>query len=153
LTETVHEAIREGITRHGNGLPATDPLTGQVLPPPGDVEEVELGWFLDHFSARELTRLADRGAGAVQAGALLSTLGSLAVCVLGSMMAMRSINSLEQAPGVGAVLWIVSAGLGLSAVVYHGIRLVASRRLSKEAGSPDQIRRHVENISRAWHLE
>jgi GPH family glycoside/pentoside/hexuronide:cation symporter len=153
LTESIHEAIREGITCHGNGLPATDPLTGQVLPPPGDVKEVELGWFLDHFSVRELTRLADRGAGAVQTSALLSTLGSLAVCVLGSMMAMRSISSLEQAPGVGAVLWIVSAGLGLSAVVYHGIRLVASRRLSKEAGSPDQIRRHVENISRSWQLE
>lgn len=153
LTEAVHEAIREGITRHGEGLPATDPLTGQILAPHGESEEVEVGWFLDHFSPRELTSLADSGPGAVRTSALLSTLGSFAVCLTGSMMALHSIGGLGQKPGVGAVLWIVTGGLGLSATVYHGIRLVASRRLAKEAVSPEQIRKHVSAASRTWDVE
>ncbi|MBW2243641.1 MAG: MFS transporter, partial [Deltaproteobacteria bacterium] len=153
LTQAVHEAIREGITRHDNGLPARDPLTGQMLPPPGDAEQEETGWFLDHFSQNELTRLAERGPGTVQASALISVLGSVFVCALGTTMALSSLGGVEQAPGVGAVLWIVAAGLGLSATVYHGIRLIASRRLLNEAGPPDQIRSHIEAVRHTWQTK
>ena len=153
LTQSIHEAIREGITQHQKGLPATDPLTGQTLPPPGDAEEVETGWYLDHFSPRELTRLAESGARPVRISTFLSTLGAFAVCVVGTAMAWRLIGGVDQEPGVAAVFWIVAAGLGLSAVVYHGIRLAASRRLPKAAGSPEQILQHVAAATRTWDVE
>lgn len=153
LTQAVHEAIRRGITRHEKGLDATDPLTGQLLPPPGDAVQEETGWFLDHFSARELGWLADRGPGAVQASALISVLGSVFVFTLGSTMALSWLGGVDEPPGVGAVLWIVAAGLGLSATVYHGIRLVASRRLLRDAGAPEQIRRHVAATRHSWQEE
>ncbi|MCP3983053.1 MAG: MFS transporter [bacterium] len=153
LTQAVHEAIREGVTHHENGLPASDPLTGRVIPPPGDAEHEETGWFLDHFSQRELGWLAARGPLPVQASALASALGSIFVCSLGSVMALKSLGGVEQAPGVGAVLWIVAAGFGLSAAVYHGIRLIASRRLPSEGGSAERIRRHVQAVRHTWHEE
>lgn len=150
LTQTVHEAIRRGITRHEDGEDATDPLTGKVLPPPADAVQDEVGWYLDHFSQRELGWLADHGPGAVQASTLASLLGSILVLVLASTLALGSLGGVEEPPGIGAVLWIVVAGLGLSAAVYNGIRLVASRRLPGDAGSPEQIRRHVMATRHIW---
>ena len=51
ITERVHRAIQDGIERHAQGEPAVDPLTGELLQPPGlrEVDE-RTGWLLDHFS-------------------------------------------------------------------------------------------------------
>ncbi len=66
IKEKEHRAILEGIEAHKRGEPAEDPLTGRMLPPPTDrgVDE-ETGWFLDHFSRRELARFARDGAGSL----------------------------------------------------------------------------------------
>ncbi len=152
LSEAIHRAIRDGIARHEQGLSATDPLGGQTIGPPRSDDDDEASWFLDHFSRRELDGLASHGPGSVRRSALLSALASLAFCVLATIMALRTLSGLQKEPGIGAVLWIVGAGLGLSAVVYHGIRVHASRKLSAEGVDPARVRSHLDATAERWEI-
>ena len=63
ISEAVHRRIWEGIERHRRGEDAEDPITGARLKPPsGRGVDEDTGWFLDHFSARELRRYVTGGA-------------------------------------------------------------------------------------------
>ncbi|MCZ6887086.1 MAG: MFS transporter [Gammaproteobacteria bacterium] len=129
ISRKIHEQIWVGIRQHERGETAVDPISGKPIQPPDQrgVDE-ETGWYLDHFSGSELNRLMRRGAGAVTAGMWGWAVFSGAVLIASTFGVMAEVD-LETAPGMLAVFYVVTGGIGLTGLVYHIIRLRAARRL------------------------
>ena len=130
ISRRVHQQIWEGIERHKRGEYATDPITGHRLPPMQDrsIGEDE-GWFLDHFSMGELRLAASRGPAALRRRILLLQLAS--VFVLGwALLALVGEVSVDQDPGILAVIHVVIAGIALASLFFHFVRWRALGRLN-----------------------
>ncbi|MBW2279311.1 MAG: MFS transporter [Deltaproteobacteria bacterium] len=145
ISERVHQQIWDGIQAHRRGEPATDPLTGRVVLPPNDrgVDE-DTGWFLDHFSPRELERSNARGPSVLMARAVLWTSLSLALFVGAGWVALVESVDLADKPGLLAVLCIVASGVGLTSFCFHAVRIRAARRMIGQPISPEIVRAHLE---------
>ncbi len=144
IDQRIHERIWEGIRAHGRGEHAEDPLTGHMLPPPMDrgVDE-DTGWFLDHFSMRELRRLAAHGPGGLLARAAVMAGGCLVLAVAAAVFTVGQIGSLEEEPGVAAVLAVMVGGFAITGCVYHLFRARAAQRLRTEPVPSEQVRGHL----------
>lgn len=144
IDEATHRAIMSGIDAHRRGESASDPLTGARVGPPNDrgVDE-KTGWFLDHFSQRELGRYLARGGRPLVGRAALAVSTSAAVLVLGTGIALRSVGTLAAEPGVGTILAVVAAGCGLTALLFHGIRLRAALQLQRAPVEGDIVTAHL----------
>jgi Na+/melibiose symporter-like transporter len=140
ITRARHAAIWEGIAAHKAGKTAIDPITGHPIPPPALRADEEAGWFLDHFSMKELQLAMTRGTDAVR-GRVLAWLGASVVVFVSTTYAVVTSLSIDKAPGLMAVLLIVGAGVSLTGVIYHAIRLRAHARLGAIATT--DIRRHL----------
>lgn len=149
IDEKIHRAIVSGIEAHRRGETALDPLTGERLEPANDrgVDE-DTGWFLDHFSGGELERFLQRGAGPLIAVAVAEIAASVALFTFGTVVALRSVGSLATEPGVGTILAVVVAGIGLTATIFHGIRLVAALRLRTRPVPDAVVKAHIELTKR-----
>ncbi len=149
ITEEIHRRIQDGIERHARGELAEDPLDGRVLAPPGlrPVSE-ETGWLLDHFSAGELRRARDRGAPGLRRDCALAMAGSVLAFLAAVGLAWREVADLSGEPGALGVLAIAAAGILLSAVVFHAIRLRAALALAREGVSHEDLKAHCEAIAR-----
>jgi GPH family glycoside/pentoside/hexuronide:cation symporter len=145
IKEETHRKIIAGIQAHQRGEPARDPLTGRLVPPPSErgVDE-ETGWFLDHFSRRELRRYVDRGPAALIRGAVGGAVVSLAIFVVATGQALRNLGDLSTRPGLTTVFEVVVAGFALTAVLYHAMRLRAARRMRERPVPVDSVRAHLE---------
>lgn len=145
IDQATHQRIWQGIRAHQRGEHATDPLTGRLLPPPTDRGIPEsTGWFLDHFSPRELRRMLEHGAPAL----VRSTSWAAFVCVAISLTALaitfREANDLSRDPGVIAVFGVVIAGFAFSALCFHIIRVRAALKMRTAPIDAEQIRAHLE---------
>jgi hypothetical protein len=130
INERIHARIRDGIAAHAKGQAAIDPLTGAtVLPPRSRAVDEDTGWFLDHFTHRELASYLAHGSGWLLARVWFAALASLAVCGGATLLAAERVTSLDADPGAIAVLAIVTAGFALAVFFFHVIRLLQSRRL------------------------
>jgi hypothetical protein len=144
ISRVVHEKIWQGIDAHARGEHATDPLTGQRLPPPSDRGVPEAtGWFLDHFSPRELRRMLVGGASTLVRGAALAVLISLAISVIGVFVTIHEASDLTRDPGVLAVFSVVIAGFAFSAMCFHIFRVRAALKMQKAPIADEQIRIHL----------
>lgn len=145
IDEAVHRAIRTGIDAHQRGETAFDPLTHAFLEPPTDrgVDE-DTGWFLDHFSQRELGRYLVSGAHPLVMRTLLAVVISAALLAAGTAIALRSIGDLATEPGVGTILAVVLAGCGLTALLFHAIRLRAALRFAASPIETEVVKAHLE---------
>jgi hypothetical protein len=148
IDEHVHRRILDGIERHRRGENAIDPLSGAVLAPPAERgEEAEArGWFLDHFSPRELRRAAAGGRllpGAAGACALW-----LGLCIVSVAAAMSRIDDLSHEPGLLAVAEIIAAGVAFTAFCYHAVRVRAAWGFDAEPPAVVGIRAHIDEIGR-----
>jgi GPH family glycoside/pentoside/hexuronide:cation symporter len=96
-----HQRIWEGIRNHEKHEPATDPLTGEIVPPPTNrgVNE-ELGWYLDHFSLSELRQAGQTGPEGVIRKVLALALIALVLCC-GFVFAIVNEVSMDSKPGLG----------------------------------------------------
>jgi GPH family glycoside/pentoside/hexuronide:cation symporter len=149
ISEAVHEAIRHGITARAAGRAVEDPLTGAPLVPEAEraVSEPD-GWFLDHFSPRELRRLERDGNGseglvrAIGAALALSLAGFVA---LSGLALVAGLDSADPAP-LTTVFAVVGAGLSLTAALFHGARLSAARRYTRMPVTGETLRAHVEAL-------
>ncbi len=150
LTQKAHEAIRAGIASHEQGATVPDPLTGRLLAPPLVGAESETGWFLDHFSARELELIERKEPRSVLLRVVGATVGAVALCATSATLGLRSLANWEQDPGISTVLWVVAAGISFSAVIYHGIRTAAALRLVREPPLPAAVGAHRELIRGTW---
>ena len=122
ISRKVHQQIWAGIDKLKNGEPAIDPISGHRIPPYNERhEDEEQGWYLDHYTSGELRLVLERGIGALKARLLLWQLASIAVFAL-SVLAVTGEVQIDAKPGIMAVLYVVTAGLGLSATLFHYIR-------------------------------
>jgi len=144
ISEAVHRRIWEGIERHRRGEDAEDPLTGRRLSPPsGRGVEEETGWFLDHFSARELTGYQQEGAGRLLRGSALAAALCLALALAAGSSLAFTLGDLSNDPGLDAVLEVVVAGFALTGLGYHLLRLRAALRMRREPVPKDLVERHL----------
>lgn len=140
IDERVHARIQVGIEAHANGQPAIDPLTGAtVLPPSARSVDEDTGWFLDHFTHRELAAFLAGGRTPLLARVWFAALASLAVSIVAGWFAAERITSLEADPGALAVLAIVTGGFALAVFCFHLVRLSQSGRLLRGAVPPAVI--------------
>jgi GPH family glycoside/pentoside/hexuronide:cation symporter len=144
IDEGVHRAILKGIVQHQHGENAVDPLTGEVVAPPNAraVGE-ETGWFLDHFSPRELSRFLHRGRRSIVRDVWRAAAGALAVCLGAALLVASKVTSLEVDPGPIPVLAIVTSGFAFAVGVFHLLRVGAARRLAAGTIPNDVVRTHL----------
>jgi GPH family glycoside/pentoside/hexuronide:cation symporter len=144
IDEDVHRAILKGIAQHRRGDNAVDPLTGQVLPPPaGRAVDEDTGWFLDHFSQRELTRFLRRGRRTIVRDVWRAAAGAMGLCGAAALVVASKVTSLEVDPGPIPVLAIVTSGFAFAVGVFHLLRVRAARRLAGGSVAPDVVRAHL----------
>jgi GPH family glycoside/pentoside/hexuronide:cation symporter len=145
ITEKIHREILAGIEKHRRGEAALDPLTGQVVPPPGarPVDE-ETGWFLDHFSRGEIERALRSGPRVVLRDVILSAGAALGIAGALAAWAARDLYaSVDGTPGPLAVLAIVAAGFSFTAFIFHLFRVRPALRLPSAGLSPETLRAHL----------
>ena len=154
IDERVHRATLEGIAAHARGEPATDPITGRSVDPPDDrgLDE-DTGWFLDHFSVGELRRALAAGPRRV-ARLRLDTRVALAVSCLILLAAgagAAALFDLADEPGIGVLTLVLMAGVALTGIGFHAVRIraAAGRRAGEIA--PDLVRRHLVITERLAH--
>jgi GPH family glycoside/pentoside/hexuronide:cation symporter len=144
ISEPVHRAIWNGIEAHRAGETALDPVTRRPLAPPASrgVEE-DTGWFLDHFSPRELRAYVAGGSARLVGGCALHAAlwGAIALAAASSLA--FTVSDLGRDIGLVAVLAVVVAGFALTAVAYHGVRLRAALRLRGDPVPKDVVERHL----------
>lgn len=129
ISRQVHEQIWQGIEAHKRGEVARDPITGRSLPPISQrgIDET-LSWHLDHFSSAELRAWLRTGLAALKQRVRIYLGLSMALFV-GACVGTSGEVSLTTEPGLLAVLYVVAAGVSLTAFCYHLIRLRATRTL------------------------
>jgi len=144
ISRDIHEKIWDGIRAHTRGEHAIDPLTGQRLPPPSDrgVDE-STGWFLDHFSPKELRRVLVAGTPGLLRGTALAVLISLVISATAIFVTIREASDLSRDPGVLAVFSVVTAGFAFSAMCFHIFRVRAAFKLQKAPIAEEEIRAHL----------
>jgi GPH family glycoside/pentoside/hexuronide:cation symporter len=144
INQKIHEQIWAGIRAHHRGERALDPLTGRSLPPPVDrgVDE-QTGWFLDHFSTRELRRVLAHGPRAALVSSGSSALVSIVIAVIAGVLTVRSASDLGVEPGVFAVLSVLVGGFAFTAFCFHLFRVRAALKLSRAHIPAAQIEGHI----------
>jgi GPH family glycoside/pentoside/hexuronide:cation symporter len=149
ITEQVHRAILAGIDAHARGETATDPLTGKLLPPPSDrgLDE-DTGWFLDHFSPRELRRALAGGWGTLTRDTTFAFFGVLALGAVSGAAALESFSGLDEKPGAVAAIGVGVAGLSGALACFHAIRIRAARRAVRDGLSERDVNVHLELVAR-----
>ena len=144
ISEEVHRQILLGVQAHRRGESAIDPLTGEVVMPPGEKQVDErTGWFLDHFSRGELLRVLRHGPQRALADVLRVALASLALSVGVAVWVVYDLAATGGNPGPFAVLAIVTAGFSFTAFAFHLMRVAPALRLRKAAVSDETLRAHL----------
>ena len=131
ISRKVHQQIWDGIDKLKNGESAIDPINGHRIPPYSERhEDEEQGWYLDHYTTGELRLVMSRGVSALRRRVLALVAGSVATLLL-AIWAVSGEVQLDSEPGIMAVLYVVVAGLALSASLFHFIRFRAVGKLSE----------------------
>jgi GPH family glycoside/pentoside/hexuronide:cation symporter len=144
IREASHRAILEGIQAHRRGESVKDPLTGTVLHPPLNREVAEdTGWFLDHFSRRELKRTTERGPATLVRSASLAAAASLGLSVLFVWLVWSGLGDLSMKPGLTTTLEVVVGGFAFTSFCYHLIRISAARKMIAAPVDVGCIRSHL----------
>lgn len=131
ISRKVHQQIWDGIDKLKNGESAIDPINGHRIPPYSERhEDEEQGWYLDHYTTGELRLVMRRGVNALRRRVLALVTGSVATLLL-AIWAVSGEVQLDSEPGIMAVLYVVVAGLALSASLFHIIRFRAVGKLSE----------------------
>ena len=152
ISRKVHEKIRKGIDALQRGENTEDPLSGKTLVPIKPENE-DTSWFLDNFSVKELKIVAEQGTGRLKKGLLADIMVSGTVCVasivftiwlLSGSLSMSSSDQLKQ--GVGSCL-IVVAGLSLTLLVFHLLRIRAANKMTVNPTPKETILNHIVNLA------
>ena len=150
ISRDVHRAIRDGIAGHQRGEDAHDPITGHTRSP-ADARSVdeETGWFLDNFSLRALRQVVERGPRGIVGDVLAATATAalLSAAAIGGAVALL-LDSLSRSQedqlrqGMAACM-VVVAGLAITALLYHLMRIRPARRMAADPVDAETIRAHL----------
>ncbi len=148
ITEAIHRQILLGVAAHKRGESAIDPLTGQVVMPPGhkDVDE-KTGWFLDTFSRGELLRVLRHGPQRALGDVVRVTIASLALSIGVAVWVIYDLAATGGNPGPFAVLAIVTAGFSFTAFAFHLLRVGPALRLRKAGITVETLRAHLDHAN------
>ncbi|MFZ2063142.1 MAG: MFS transporter [Candidatus Binatus sp.] len=149
ITQTIHNAILEGIELHGRGEVAVDPMTGASVPPPTPGHDEDVGWFLDYFSSGELKRYLARGASQPVRDVMRVATMSIAVSIISVIYVLHRVSSLRADPGAMISLIVVAGGLAFAIFVFHLMRLGPARRLAAGEVPADVVRAHLGQVVEA----
>ncbi len=149
ITQTIHNAILDGIERHKRGETAIDPMTGAIVPPPTPGHDEDVGWFLDYFSSGELKRYLARGASQPVRDVLTVAAMAIGVSIISIIYVLHRVSSLSTDPGATISLIVVAAGLALAIFVFHLMRLGPARRLAAGEVPADVVRAHLGQVVEA----
>ncbi len=149
ITQTIHNAILEGIEQHARGEDAVDPMTGAVVPPPKPGHDEDVGWFLDYFSSGELKRYLAKGASRPVRDVLTVAAISIAVSIISVIYVLHRVHSLSTDPGALTSLIVVAAGLALAIFAFHVMRLGPARRLAAGEIPAEVVRAHLGEVVEA----
>ena len=103
----------------------------------------ELGWFLDHFSSRELARALQSGCRSVVRDAWRAVALSAGTFALLALAAARDIARASRDPSLFAAPLVAAAGLALTALAFHALRVGPALRLRRSPPPPEAIRAHL----------
>ena len=151
LSRSVHETIRKGIEALNRGENTTDPISGKTLVPIKPENE-ETTWFLDNFSLKELKKIVAQGTGSLISGIIrdvvvfgLISAGSvlLTIKLLSGSLTLSGAHQLKQ--GFGSCL-IVVAGVCLTLMVFHLMRIKAAKKMVAEPTHAEIIQNHIINL-------
>ena len=151
ITQTIHNAILEGIEQHARGEVAVDPMTGAIVPPPKPGHDEDVGWFLDYFSSGELKRYLAKGASRPVRDVITMAAISIGVSVLSIIYVLHRVHSLSTDPGALTSVIVVAAGLALAIFAFHVMRLAPARRLAAGEIPTDVVRAHLGEVVEATH--
>jgi GPH family glycoside/pentoside/hexuronide:cation symporter len=145
INQSNHRAILEGIERHRRGEAAVDPLTRELVPPP-DAQglDEETIWFLDHFSSGELRRAQRRGPGRLGLDVLLGVLLSTAALVGFAAIALSQLGDAQREPTVWAAPALAGAGVALTGLCFHLLRIGPAMRFRRAPPEPEILREHLD---------
>jgi glycoside/pentoside/hexuronide:cation symporter, GPH family len=149
ITQTIHNAILDGIAAHARGEEAIDPLTGTIVPPPKAGPDEDVGWFLDYFSSGELKRYLAKGASQPVRDVLTVAAISISVSIVSIIYVVHRVSSLSKDPGAMTSVIVVAAGLALTIFAFHLMRLGPARRLAAGEVPPDVVRAHLGQVGEA----
>ncbi len=150
ISEAVHQQILLGVQAHRRGEPAIDPLTNQLVMPPGEKRVDErTGWFLDHFSRSELLRVLRDGPRRALTDVLRVALASLGISLGVAVWVIYDLAATDGNPGPFVVLAIVTAGFSFTAFAFHLLRVGPALRLRKAAISAETLRSHLDEANGA----
>lgn len=146
MTEERHRKVVEGIALHEQGLPAEDPLTGEILPPPGGSAVPEAtGWFLDHMSRSEIRAALAGRAAEIPRRVGLYALANFALCVGLATWVVTQLGDINQKPGTLVTLAVVAGGFALAGFAFHALRLGAALRLRDDPPDTAILKAHLES--------
>ncbi len=144
ISEQVHREILKGIACHREGFVVIDPITGRTVPPPQNREvDEETGWFLDHFSTRELKHYLKGASRAAVKSAWRSALAAFSGAVASLVFAFTQVRSFEVDPGALPVLLVVTSGFCVALAGFHLSRLPAARELARNSTPAHIIEAHL----------
>jgi hypothetical protein len=153
ISKTVHQQIRDGIALHKENREVIDPITGKTLPPMKmKTVDDDTGWLLDYFSVKELKTILEQGTqklvSRVKIPIFQSALGFfgttiLTIWMLHDSMSMSQMDQLKQ--GIGS-LFIILAGLSLTLMVFHILRLSTAKKMASNPVDNETIREHLKTI-------
>jgi GPH family glycoside/pentoside/hexuronide:cation symporter len=144
INEARHGEIMAGIEAHKRGEAAVDPLTGEVLPPPDDRGvDLDTGWYLDHFSRRELQRVLVHGPDRALRDVATAGMFSLATTMLLFGWVAGQLGDLSHKPGMLLTFGVVAAGFALTGLLFHALRVKPALTMRRDPIPPDVLRAHL----------
>jgi glycoside/pentoside/hexuronide:cation symporter, GPH family len=147
ITQTIHNAILDGVAAHGRGEDALDPLTGVMVPPPKPGADDDTSWFLDNFSKGELKRYLTRGGTQPVRDVIGMAAISISVSIVSIIYVVHRVGSLSKDPGALTSVIVVAAGLALAIFAFHLMRLGPARRLAAGEIPTDVVRAHLGEVA------
>lgn len=146
LIESLHARIRELLPEVQTGATIRDPLSQRTLAR-APVEAAGERILLEHFSTRELrayhqTQRSPLGSAGLWA--ILCALGAGA----GIFAVLHLVPDLDSDPGPLPTLAIIGAGLCVTGLIFHAVRVLAARRLARSPIAPEAVARHLGRTGR-----
>jgi len=143
--EGMNRAISDGIVMHAAGLPAEDPITKKVVPPVGNLSEVERGKgdLLDHFSLNDLKQLSKSANTDFLFHALVKRRWIGCFCLVGCVTGVGSTFSLLESASLNFVPSMFQIGIGLSMmyILIITLRIFAADDLRKSGVEVEFVRK------------
>jgi len=147
LSRAVHATIREGIRAHNRGESFKDPLSDRWIEPSSRrLLDNEDGWFLDTFSHAELRRIVQSGPRRALQDVLRAVIASGLLALACGWLAWQTVGDLNSEPGPSTILAVVGAGLSITAMCFHLLRVQPARRLRHAGITSERIEAHLADI-------